>query len=31
VERFVLVDAQAAYDKLRHGQISGRAVIMPAA
>ncbi|MGH9348295.1 MAG: NAD(P)-dependent alcohol dehydrogenase [Vicinamibacterales bacterium] len=31
VERFSLVDAQAAYEKLRAGQVQGRAVIVPAA
>jgi propanol-preferring alcohol dehydrogenase len=29
VERFALADVQSAYDKLRAGQISGRAVIVP--
>jgi propanol-preferring alcohol dehydrogenase len=31
VERFALRDAQAAYEKLRAGQVQGRAVVMPAA
>jgi propanol-preferring alcohol dehydrogenase len=31
VERFPLRDAQAAYDKLRAGQLSGRAVVLPSA
>ncbi len=31
VERFPLVNAQAAYDKLRAGQLSGRAVVLPSA
>jgi propanol-preferring alcohol dehydrogenase len=31
VERFPLTGAQAAYEKLRAGQLSGRAVVLPAA
>ncbi len=31
VERFPLTGAQTAYDKLRAGQLSGRAVVLPAA
>lgn len=31
IERFSLPDAQTAYDKLRAGQLNGRAVILPAA
>jgi len=31
VERFPLAGAQTAYDKLRAGQLSGRAVVLPAA
>jgi propanol-preferring alcohol dehydrogenase len=31
VERFSLHNAQVAYDKLRAGQLSGRAVVLPAA
>jgi propanol-preferring alcohol dehydrogenase len=31
VERFPLSDAQAAYEKLRAGQVQGRAVVVPAA
>jgi propanol-preferring alcohol dehydrogenase len=31
VERFPLINAQVAYDKLRAGQLSGRAVMLPSA
>ena len=31
VEHFPLVNAQSAYDKLRAGQLSGRAVVLPSA
>lgn len=31
VERFSLTNAQAAYDKMRAGQLNGRVVVLPTA